>query len=177
VKKRKPRRSEWAKVAASLGRRYRKIRAAAADSIHKALKPKTLGERGEAAVARFLKPLGYVIVARGSHIRRGEIDLVAVDGRTVVFVEVKTRVSHDAWHPAEAADREKQRWLTRLAIVYLKRHHLLDNPARFDVIAITWPEGRRGPVIEHFKNTFEPVGEGQMFYRATLLSGCHRPTP
>jgi putative endonuclease len=164
ISKRKPRRSEWAKLAASFGRRYRRIRAAAADSIRKALKPKTLGERGEAAAAQFLKRLGYIIVARGSHIRRGEVDLVAVDGRTVVFVEVKTRVSHDAGHPAEAVDREKQRRLTRLAMVYLKRHHLLDNPARFDVIAITWPEGRRRPVIEHFKNAFEPVGEGQMFY-------------
>jgi putative endonuclease len=164
VKQRKPRRSEWAKFTASLSRSYRKVRAAAADSIRRALKPKTLGQRGEAAAARFLRRLGYVIVARGSHIRRGEIDLIAVDGRTVVFVEVKTRISHDAGHPAEAVDREKQRRLTRLAIVYLKRHHLLDNPARFDVIAITWPAGRRRPIIEHFKNAFEPVGEGQMFY-------------
>ena len=164
AKKRKPRRSEWAKLAASIGRRYRQARAAAADSIRRALKPKTLGQRGEAAAERFLKRLGYVIIARGSHIRRGEIDLIAVDGRTVVFVEVKTRISHDAGHPAEAVDREKQRRLTRLAMVYLKRHHLLDNAARFDVIAVTWPAGRRQPVIEHFKNAFEPVGEGQMFY-------------
>ena len=164
VKQRKPRRWECAKFTASLRQSYRKVRAAAADSIRRALKPKTLGQRGEAAAARFLKRLGYVIVARGSHIRRGEIDLIAVDGRTVVFVEVKTRISHDAGHPAEAVDREKQRRLTRLAMVYLKRHHLLDNAARFDVIAITWPAGRRRPIIEHFKNAFEPVGEGQMFY-------------
>jgi len=164
VKKQRPRRSEWAKLSASIGRRYRQVRAAAADSIRRALKPKTLGQRGEAAAARFLKRLGYVIVARGSHIRRGEIDLIAVDGRTLVFVEVKTRISHDAGHPAEAVDREKQRRLTRLAMVYLKRHHLLDNAARFDVVAVTWPEGRRRPIIEHFKNAFEPVGEGQMFY-------------
>jgi putative endonuclease len=162
--KRKPRRSQWAKWSASLGRRYRRIRAAAADSIRPALKPKTLGERGEAAAARFLKRLGYTIIARGSHIRRGEIDLIAVDGRTLVFVEVKTRISHDAGHPAEAVDREKQRRLTRLAIDYLKRHGLLDSRARFDVVAITWPSGRRRPIIDHFKNAFEPVGQGQMFY-------------
>jgi putative endonuclease len=163
-RKRKTRRSALDELTTSLLRRYRQTRAAAADYVRRALAPKTLGQRGEAAAARYLKRLGYVIVARGSHIRRGEIDLIAVDGRTLVFVEVKTRVSHDAGHPAEAVDREKQRRLTRLAMVYLKRHHLLENPARFDVIAITWPKTQRRPTIEHFKNAFEPVGEGQMFY-------------
>ena len=126
--------------------------------------PKTLGQRGEAAAARFLKRLGYKIIARGSHIRRGEIDLIAVDGRTIVFVEVKTRVSHDAGHPADAVDRNKQERLTRLAMVYLKRHHLLEHSSRFDVVAVTWPAGQRRPKIEHFQNAFEPVGRGQMFY-------------
>lgn len=162
--KRKPRRSTLADLSLSLVRQYKKLRATTADSIRRALAPKTLGQRGEAAAARYLKRLGYTIVARGSHIRRGEIDLIAVDGRTIVFVEVKTRVSHDAGHPAEAVDREKQRRLTRLAMVYLKRHHLLENPARFDVVAITWPANQRRPTIEHFKNAFEPVGQGQMFY-------------
>src|SRR6266481_9093857 len=163
-RKQKPRRSALNQFSASILRGYRQVRASAADYVRRALAPKTLGQRGEAAAARFLKRLGYIIVARGSHIRRGEIDLIAVDGRTVVFVEVKTRVSHDAGHPAEAVDREKQRRLTRLAMVYLKRHHLLETSARFDVIAITWPKNQRRPTIEHFKNAFEPVGEGQMFY-------------
>jgi putative endonuclease len=162
--KRKPRRSPLKELASSLARRYRKLRSATTESIRRALAPKTLGQRGEAAAARYLKRLGYIIVARSSHIRRGEIDLIAVDGRTVVFVEVKTRVSHDAGHPAEAVDRDKQHRLTRLAMVYLKRHHLLENPARFDVIAITWPTGQRRPKIEHFKNAFEPIGTGQMYY-------------
>jgi putative endonuclease len=163
-RKRKSRRSALDKLTTSLLRRFRQFNASTADYVRRALAPKTLGQRGEAAAARYLKRLGYVIVARGSHIRRGEIDLIAVDGRTVVFVEVKTRVSHDAGHPAEAVDREKQRRLTRLAMVYLKRHHLLENSARFDVIAITWPKNQRRPTIEHFKNAFEPIGEGQMFY-------------
>jgi putative endonuclease len=164
VRKEKPRRSPLNEIASSLGHRYRTLRTEIMNSVRRALAPKTLGQRGEAAAARYLKRLGYVIVARSSHIRRGEIDLIAVDGRTVVFVEVKTRVSHDAGHPAEAVDREKQHRLTRLAMVYLKRHHLLENPARFDVIAITWPSGQRRPTIEHFKNAFEPIGTGQMFY-------------
>jgi putative endonuclease len=161
---RKPRRSQLALVSASVIRYLRRYYAAFANSVRLALAPKTLGQRGEAAAARYLKRLGYIIIARSSHIRRGEIDLIAVDGRTIVFVEVKTRVSHDAGHPAEAVDRDKQHRLTRLAMVYLKRHHLLETPARFDVIAITWPKDRRRPTIEHYKNAFEPIGTGQMFY-------------
>ena len=107
-----------------------------------------------------MKRRGYKIVARGERARLGEIDLVAVDGRTIVFVEVKTRVSAEAGHPAEAVDPAKQRRLSRLATAFLKRHRLLGCPARFDVIAVTWPPNRRRPKIEHFVNAFEAVGEG-----------------
>jgi len=84
------------------------------------LAPKSLGQRGEDAAAKFLRKLGYVIVARGHRDRIGEIDLIAVDGRTVVFVEVKTRTSQDAGHPADAVDEHKQRQLTRLALAYIE---------------------------------------------------------
>ena len=125
--------------------------------------PKTLGRRGEDAAARFLRKLGYVIVARGHRDNIGEIDLVAVDKRTVVFIEVKTRTTHDAGHPADAVDDAKQRRLTRLALSYLKRHDLLECAARFDVVAVTWPAGRGKPTIEHFVNAFESVGFPGMF--------------
>ena len=125
--------------------------------------PPTLGARGEAAAAKYLKRKGYIIVGRGERDRIGELDLVAVDGRTVVFVEVKTRESHRAGRPAEAVDADKQRRLTRVALSYLKRHDLLENAARFDVVAVTWPREKRQPAIEHFENSFEPVGQGQMF--------------
>ena len=122
-----------------------------------------LGKRGERAAEKFLKRLGYVIVARGERDRIGEVDLVAVDGRTVVFVEVKTRTSHDAGHPVEAIDSDKQRRMTRVALSYMKRHDLLECSARFDVVAVTWPESAQRPTIEHFQNAFEPAGKGQMF--------------
>lgn len=83
--------------------------------------------------------------------------------RTIVFVEVKTRESHIAGHPAEAVDERKQTRLTRLALAYLKFHSLLDQPARFDVIAVTWPAGSRQPTIEHFENAFEARGLPGMF--------------
>ena len=129
---------------------------------------KTLGQRGEDAAARFLRRLGYKIVARSARVnprRRnsGEVDIVAVDGKQLVFTEVKTRTSHDKGHPADAVDDEKQRRLTQSALAFLKRHDLLENSSRFDVIAITWPTGTKRPTIEHFKNAFEAVGRGQMF--------------
>ena len=124
---------------------------------------KSLGERGEAAAAKFLQRLGYKIVGRQDRGRLGEIDIVAVDRRTVVFVEVKTRTSHDTGHPAEAVTPDKQRRLTQAALSFLKRHGLLESSARFDVIAVTWEDRRRRPTIEHYKNAFEPVGQGQMF--------------
>src|SRR6476620_7524256 len=124
---------------------------------------KPLGRRGEDAAARYLQMLGYVIVARSHRDNIGEIDLIAVDGRTIVFIEVKTRTSHDAGHPADAVDEKKQQRLTRLALSYLKRHDLLECAARFDVVAVTWPGDNGRPTIEHFKNAFEPVGFPGMF--------------
>ncbi len=124
---------------------------------------KTLGRRGEDEAARYLRRLGYKILARGRRLASGELDLVVLDGRTIVFVEVKTRTSQEVGHPADAVDAIKQRKLTRLAVTFMKRHGLLEFPARFDVVAITWPEGRGRPTIEHFKNAFEAVGEGELF--------------
>jgi putative endonuclease len=115
----------------------------------------SLGQRGERAAVEFLKRLRYKVLHRGYRILGGELDIVAVDGRTIVFVEVKTRASHDAGHPTEAVDTHKQKQLTQLALAYLRRYQLLDCRARFDVIAITWPSGQKRPTIEHIKNAFE----------------------
>jgi putative endonuclease len=124
---------------------------------------KTLGRRGEDEAARFLKRLGYKILARGRRLPTGELDLVVLDGRTIVFVEVKTRSSSDVGHPEDAVDATKQRKLTRLAVTFMKRHGLLEFPARFDVVAITWPPGRGRPTVEHFKNAFDAVGLGEFY--------------
>ena len=126
-------------------------------------RPLPLGKQGERVAEKFLKRQGYTIVARGERDRIGELDLVAVQDRTVVFIEVKTRTSHAAGHPAEAINADKQRRLTRVALSYLKRHDLLECSARFDVIAITWPPSEKKPTVEHIRNAFEPIGKGQMF--------------
>ncbi|MGE3242789.1 MAG: YraN family protein [Pirellulales bacterium] len=132
------------------------------------LKPKSLGERGEDAAARYLKRLGYQIVGRQVDLHVGELDIVAVDnsaegGRTVVFIEVKTRTSDAAGMPTEAIDELRQQRLTRAALAYLKSHGLLEYRARFDVIAITWPVGAKSPTIEHIRDAFPAAGQGQFF--------------
>ena len=53
--------------------------------------------------------------------------------------------------------------MTQAAMAYLKSNRLLSYSARFDVVAITWPDDARKPTIEHFKNAFSPVGVGQFF--------------
>lgn len=127
------------------------------------LPARTLGQRGEAAAARFLRRRGHKILARGDRRGPGELDLVTLDRQTIVFVEVKTRRSQTAGHPAEAVDPAKQRRLTRLAVAFLKRHGLLECPARFDVVAVTWAEGRWFPTVEHFPNAFEAVGKSEFY--------------
>ena len=122
----------------------------------------SLGAAGERLAERFLRRKRYRIVARRARSQLGELDLVAVDGRVVVFIEVKTRRSQDG-NPADAVDHAKQQRLTRAALGYLKRQGLLEYSARFDVVAVTWPADGASPIVEHVTNAFEPIGKGQMF--------------
>jgi len=122
-----------------------------------------LGPRGERAAERYLRHLGWSILARNARDDLGEIDLVALDGRIVVFVEVKTRQAGDPGQVAEAVDAPKQRRLTRLALAWLKRRGLLEYPARFDVVAVSWPTGSRRPDLQHYRNAFEAVGLPGMY--------------
>lgn len=113
----------------------------------------TLGARGEREAERFLTQLGYKIVARNERDRLGELDLVAVDGRTVVFVEVKTLVSDSYKQPAEAVNAAKQQRLIRAAKRYMLKHELMECDYRFDVVSIVWPAGKP-PRIDHIPRAF-----------------------
>lgn len=119
-----------------------------------------LGDRGERLAAQYLRRQGLRLITRGYRTFQGEIDLIAREGDTLVFVEVKTRRQGQ---PAEAVTLEKQRRLTQAALRFLKAHHLLEVPGRFDIVAIVWPDDRQPPTIEHIRNAFEAVGTGQMF--------------
>ncbi|NBT12239.1 MAG: YraN family protein [Planctomycetia bacterium] len=115
----------------------------------------TLGRRGEAEAAVYLRGIGYRIVATRERVLRGDIDLVALDGRTVVFVEVRSRTDTTHGHPAETVGYHKQRRIAQLAAAYIRRHRLEDCAARIDVVTVVFegPDGR--PQIEHFQNAFE----------------------
>jgi len=93
-----------------------------------------LARAGEDAAVRYLVDSGIVPLERNYRCRAGEIDIVALDGETLVFVEVKLR--HAPFDPLEAVDERKQRQVTRAAFDFLLRRGMLGRPARFDVVAV-----------------------------------------
>jgi putative endonuclease len=121
------------------------------------------GTRSERAASRFLRRLGYRILARNYTCPHGELDLIALDDRCIVFVEVRSTGSDDLDRPAASVDQAKQRRLTQLALHYLQQHNLLDCAARFDVLALSWPPGLREPRIVHYRQAFEAIGRFQMY--------------
>ncbi|MGE3807166.1 MAG: YraN family protein [Gemmataceae bacterium] len=121
------------------------------------------GNRSERAAVRFLKKLGYRILSRNFSCNLGELDIVALDGECIVFVEVRSTGNDDTDRPAQSVDATKQRKLTRLALYYLKRYRLLGRSARYDILALSWPPGKSEPEIRHYPSAFEPTDRFQMF--------------
>ena len=80
----------------------------------------------------------YVTLERNYRCVVGEVDLIALDGSTVVFVEVKTRSHAGSGSPFEAVNPRKQRQIQRAAQYYIKQHRLQDRNARFDVVGVWW---------------------------------------
>jgi putative transposase len=111
-----------------------------------------LGDHGEDLAAVTLKKNGYKILERNYTTPLGEIDLIARQGKTLVFVEVKTRKSLRFGSPQEAVSLNKQKRLRRLADYYLKQKRLQEIPVRFDVVAVTLAED--GPDVEIIPNAF-----------------------
>lgn len=116
-----------------------------------------LGPYGEKIGARFLKRAGYRILERNYRSSAGEIDLIAADGDTLVFVEVKTRASDEAADPEAAVNYHKRRQIVRVAKSFLAHAQCQNAPARFDVLSIIVPEKGK-PQIEHFIDAFDPTG-------------------
>ena len=116
-----------------------------------------LGKTGEDLACRELERRGYAILARRYRLRMGEIDIVCRDGRTVVFVEVKAREGKVFGEAAEAVTVTKRRRIVSLATEYLARHHLSDQPCRFDVVSIQMNAGQ--PTIEVFQGAFDAAGD------------------
>jgi len=114
----------------------------------------TIGKRGEDAAARFLEHLGYEILDRNWTCPAGEVDIVAFDECTLVFVEVKTRTSMAKGFPSEAVTPEKRRRYERIACWYLSSCDLIDIHVRFDVIALVVVSKDRA-FVRHYRNAFE----------------------
>ena len=95
-----------------------------------------LGRRGEDAAAAYLERIGYTVVERNWQTKAGEIDIVALDGDTIVMCEVKTRRTVRKGTPEDAVTPAKQRRISRMASAYLQHAGLSDVPVRFDVITL-----------------------------------------
>jgi putative endonuclease len=120
------------------------------------------GDRSERAVVRHLKRRGYRIHSRNYLCPGGELDVIALDGRTLVFVEVRSTASPDPERPALSITAEKQRRMTHAALHFLQRHRLRDPVCRFDVVIVCWPPTWPEPRIDHYEHAFEAIGRFQM---------------
>jgi putative endonuclease len=113
-----------------------------------------LGQRGESEAERFLTArCHYRVVARNYRCPFGEIDMVALDGRTIVFIEVRSHTGPVFGDPLASVDSRKQRQIAKAALHYLSHHRLSDREARFDVVGIRWEKGRAH--LTHIKDAFE----------------------
>ncbi len=108
-----------------------------------------VGKAYEDQAVRFLETAGYTILERNYSCKFGEIDIIALDGSTLIFVEVKYRRTHASGFPEEAVGRTKQRKISLSADYFCLERGVRDNQeCRFDVIAID------GGEIRHYPNAF-----------------------
>jgi putative endonuclease len=112
------------------------------------------GINGEEEAARFLTRSGFAILDKNVRTRAGEIDLVAKEGKTLVFVEVKTRRGLEGDPPQAAVHTRKQNRLAKLAHGYLKLKRLRQTPCRFDVVSVIFNDEGGVKAIRHIPNAF-----------------------
>lgn len=115
-----------------------------------------LGKKGEKIARKFLRRQGYRIRALNYSCREGEIDIIAQDGRTIAFVEVRTLSSGRHGPPFGTVRQKKRRHATRAARHYLHKYHLADRDWRFDFVGIVFAE-KGSPEIELIKDAFAPT--------------------
>ncbi|MDK2821901.1 MAG: putative endonuclease [Clostridia bacterium] len=109
---------------------------------------------GEAAAANFLNSKGYRIIVRNFRCSLGEVDIIAQDGKEIVFIEVRTRSSTFYGTPQESVDVRKQYRLRLLANYYLCQNGLTEIPCRFDVVAVQLNREDKVTNIEVIKGAF-----------------------
>lgn len=109
-----------------------------------------LGVRGEDIAARYLKKKGCHIIERNYRCRLGEIDIIALDGKSLVFIEVKTRRNENYGRPCEAVNAAKIRHILRTAACFTATFRVRYEDVRVDVIEILLLDGK--PYIHHIEN-------------------------
>lgn len=112
----------------------------------------SLGKMGENLACSELRRRGYAILARRYRTRHGEIDIIAREGATIVFVEVKARQGDAYGGGGAAVTVWKQQRIVRMATDFLARRGLLEEPCRFDVVTVDFEGGR--PRIEVYTHAF-----------------------
>ena len=112
------------------------------------------GSRFESLALKYLRRKGYEVLERNFRFGHKEIDIIALDGGTIVFVEVKGRTGRGYGLPGESVSRRKMRHIVKAAEAYLWRRKLANKPCRFDVICVT-VVGNREIEFEHIRNAFE----------------------
>lgn len=112
-----------------------------------------LGKSGEEAAVRYLKSKKFRIIERNFRFLRGEIDIIAYERKTLVFVEVKTRKSKEFGPPEEAVTPSKQMQIKRVAQGFLVQNNLQDTECRFDVLSLSFNE-KNGYQIHHLRDAF-----------------------
>lgn len=116
-------------------------------------KPQQFGQQAEDMAVHYLKKKGYKIIARNHRTRSGEIDVIARDGQTLVFVEVKARTSNRYGSAKAAVTAHKQRQVSKVALGYLKATDQSHVKARFDVVTVSCRDGVHD--IDLIRNAFE----------------------
>jgi putative endonuclease len=114
---------------------------------------RSLGIRGEEIALAHLRKMKYRIVERNFRLYRGEVDIIAYNGATLVFCEVKARASEEFGLPEESVTAAKQRQIKKIARGYILEKGLGDPDCRFDVISIIFTEGA-SCAFRHFENAF-----------------------
>jgi putative endonuclease len=113
----------------------------------------SIGKSGEEAAIDYLRKKKYKIIERGFRLLRGEIDIIAYDQKTLVFVEVKTRKSRDFGYPEESVTRSKQQQIRKIAQGFLAKKNMKDVECRFDVLSLFFTE-KEGYKVDHIQNAF-----------------------
>lgn len=119
---------------------------------------RSLGIYGEKAATSYLENQGYNIIERNYRCKLGEIDIIAVDGDVIAFIEVKTRRSEKFCRPGDSVNFAKQKKIIKTALCFISQKKLTDWMSRFDVVEVIVDNKEKIEKVTLIKNAFEYSG-------------------